>query len=45
VCAPGRAPGRCRAQGVTYDTDVELVKRLIKRIGQEMLEAPNSAPA
>ena len=29
---------------VTYDTDVDLVKKLIKRIGQEMLEDPALGP-
>ena len=29
---------------VTYDTDVEQVRRLIKRIGQEMLEDPELGP-
>jgi small-conductance mechanosensitive channel len=29
---------------VTYDTDVDLVKKLIKRIGQEMLEDPELGP-
>jgi small-conductance mechanosensitive channel len=29
---------------VTYDTDVNLVKRLIKRIGQELLEDPELGP-
>ncbi|HSA79827.1 MAG TPA: mechanosensitive ion channel family protein, partial [Geminicoccaceae bacterium] len=29
---------------VTYDTDVEPVRRLIKRIGQEMLEDPELGP-
>jgi small-conductance mechanosensitive channel len=29
---------------VTYDTDVDLVKKLIKRIGQEMLDDPELGP-
>jgi small-conductance mechanosensitive channel len=29
---------------VTYDTDVDLVKKLIKRVGQEMLEDPELGP-
>jgi small-conductance mechanosensitive channel len=29
---------------VTYDTDVNLMKRLIKRIGQELLEDPELGP-
>jgi small-conductance mechanosensitive channel len=29
---------------VTYDTDVDLVRKLIKRIGQEMLEDPECGP-
>jgi small-conductance mechanosensitive channel len=29
---------------VTYDTDVDLVRKLIKRIGQEMLEEPELGP-
>ena len=30
--------------GVTYDTDLELVKRIVKRIGRQLQADPNSAP-
>jgi small-conductance mechanosensitive channel len=29
---------------VTYDTDVDLVRKLLKRIGQELLEDPELGP-
>jgi small-conductance mechanosensitive channel len=29
---------------VTYDTDVDLVEKLLKRIGQQMLEDPQARP-
>jgi small-conductance mechanosensitive channel len=32
------------AVGVTYDTDLERVKKLIKQIGKELLEDPEFAP-